>query len=50
MKLHKNDKLLFIGDSITDCGRSHPVGRGVRGWAMDMSHRCMPCYGLFIPN
>ena len=22
MKLQKNDRLLFIGDSITDCGRS----------------------------
>ncbi len=22
-----NDKLLFIGDSITDCGRARPVGR-----------------------
>ena len=26
MKLEKNDTLLFIGDSITDCGRSRPIG------------------------
>ncbi|MEO2204130.1 SGNH/GDSL hydrolase family protein [Paenibacillus pabuli] len=31
MKLQKNDKLLFIGDSITDCGRVHPVGEGSSG-------------------
>ncbi len=29
MKINKNDKLLFIGDSITDCGRARPVGEGV---------------------
>jgi lysophospholipase L1-like esterase len=28
MKIEKNSKLLFIGDSITDCGRAHPVGEG----------------------
>ena len=28
MKLLKNDTLLFIGDSITDCGRQFPVGEG----------------------
>lgn len=28
MKLAKNDTLLFIGDSITDCGRQFPVGEG----------------------
>ncbi|CAH1214544.1 MULTISPECIES: SGNH/GDSL hydrolase family protein [Paenibacillus] len=31
MKLQKNDTLLFIGDSITDCGRQHPVGEGSHG-------------------
>nr|WP_154983914.1 SGNH/GDSL hydrolase family protein [Paenibacillus xylanexedens] len=31
MKLQKNDRLLFIGDSITDCGRAHPVGEGSSG-------------------
>lgn len=25
----KNDKLLMIGDSITDCGRSRPIGEGL---------------------
>jgi lysophospholipase L1-like esterase len=28
MKLQKGDKLVFIGDSITDCGRTQPVGEG----------------------
>lgn len=28
MKLGYNDKLVMIGDSITDCGRAHPVGDG----------------------
>ncbi|MGN7165769.1 SGNH/GDSL hydrolase family protein [Paenibacillus cellulositrophicus] len=28
MKLSQNDTLLFIGDSITDCGRVRPVGEG----------------------
>ena len=29
MKLEKNSKLLFIGDSVTDCGRQQPVGEGI---------------------
>jgi len=29
MKLNSNDKLLFIGDSITDCERKKPVGEGL---------------------
>ena len=28
MKIKKNSTLLFVGDSITDCGRGHPVGEG----------------------
>lgn len=28
MKLTQGDKLVFIGDSITDCGRKQPVGEG----------------------
>lgn len=28
MLLQPNTKLLFIGDSITDCGRDRPVGEG----------------------
>lgn len=31
MKIGKNHKLLFIGDSITDCGRSRPVGNARGG-------------------
>jgi lysophospholipase L1-like esterase len=31
MKLEKGQKLLFIGDSITDCERSKPVGEGLFG-------------------
>ena len=31
MKLEANQTLLFIGDSITDCGREKPLG--MRGWA-----------------
>jgi len=29
MKLDKNDKLVMIGDSITDAGRAQPVGEGL---------------------
>lgn len=29
MKIQPNSKLLFIGDSITDCGRARPVGEGL---------------------
>ena len=28
MKIEQNSRLLFIGDSITDCGRAVPVGEG----------------------
>jgi lysophospholipase L1-like esterase len=28
MRIKKNSKLLFIGDSITDCGRARPIGEG----------------------
>ena len=31
MLLHSGDTLLFIGDSITDCGRKRPIGEGVHG-------------------
>ncbi|MEK5058595.1 SGNH/GDSL hydrolase family protein [Paenibacillus shunpengii] len=31
MKLAQNDKLVFIGDSVTDCGRTRPVGEGSMG-------------------
>ncbi|MGE5675646.1 MAG: SGNH/GDSL hydrolase family protein [Mycobacterium leprae] len=29
MLLSKNDKLVIIGDSVTDCGRRQPVGEGL---------------------
>jgi len=29
VKLAPNSKLVFIGDSITDCGRARPVGEGL---------------------
>lgn len=29
MRLEKNDKLIMIGDSITDCGRGRPAGEGL---------------------
>ncbi len=28
MQLKPNSRLLFIGDSITDCGRKRPIGKG----------------------
>jgi lysophospholipase L1-like esterase len=31
MKLEKNDKLVMIGDSITDCERKRPYGEGIFG-------------------
>src|SRR5690625_1477219 len=29
MLLEKNDKLIFIGDSVTDCERAKPEGEGL---------------------
>jgi len=29
MKITQNEKLLFIGDSVTDCDRARPVGEGL---------------------
>lgn len=31
MKLSKGQKVVFIGDSVTDCGRAQPVGEGLFG-------------------
>lgn len=31
MLLEKGDKLVMIGDSVTDCGRSRPFGDGIKG-------------------
>jgi len=36
MKIEQNSRLLFIGDSITDCGRAIPIGEG-NGLVMAMS-------------
>jgi lysophospholipase L1-like esterase len=30
MKIDPGSRLLFMGDSVTDCGRARPVGRGSR--------------------
>ncbi len=38
MKIAANSKLLFIGDSITDCGRAQPIGEG-RGEALGQETR-----------
>lgn len=29
MLIGKNEKIVFIGDSVTDCGRVRPVGEGL---------------------
>lgn len=34
MRLQPNSRLLFIGDSITDCGRKRPVGEGASEGAL----------------
>lgn len=31
MLLKPNQKLVMIGDSVTDCGRARPVGEGLFG-------------------
>jgi lysophospholipase L1-like esterase len=31
MKLERGSKFIFIGDSITDCGRTHPFGEAPHG-------------------
>jgi len=31
MKIRNGSKLVFIGDSVTDCGRKQPVGEGLFG-------------------
>lgn len=31
MRIEPGSKLLFIGDSVTDCGRAQPVGEGLFG-------------------
>ena len=29
MRIGTNEKIVFIGDSVTDCGRVRPVGEGL---------------------
>ena len=31
MRINNNDTVIFLGDSITDCGRHHPNGEGSFG-------------------
>jgi lysophospholipase L1-like esterase len=42
MRFEKGDKVVFIGDSITDCGRSRPLGEGLSsafgdGWVRNVA-------------
>ena len=58
MKLNRNDKLVMIGDSITDCGRAQPVGEGLfealgRGYVaqVDALLGCVyPALGVRVVN
>lgn len=53
-----HQKLLFIGDSVTDCERSRPVGEGLfgaagKGWVslVDAALQCgFPALGLRVVN
>lgn len=40
MKLSKNDKLVMIGDSITDAGRAQPIGEG-QGETLGRGYVCL---------
>lgn len=47
MKLRNGQSLLFIGDSITDCGRSYPVGVGSglgEGYVAQVDGLLSACY------
>lgn len=58
MKLDKNDKMVMIGDSITDAGRAQPVGEGLfealgRGYVaqVDALLGCVyPALGVRVVN
>lgn len=51
MILGKGEKLLFIGDSITDCGRAKPEGEGgLERWELDMSRMWTGFCRRFIQN
>ena len=51
MLLEKGQKLLFIGDSVTDCERLKPDEKAYsEHWGMDMFPSLMDGYVLFILN
>jgi lysophospholipase L1-like esterase len=58
MKVHKGSKLLFLGDSITDAGRTRPVGEGLfdpmgKGFVnvvTGLLGSCYPEYDIRIVN
>lgn len=58
MKLERGQKLLFIGDSITDCDRSKPAGEGLfgalgKGYAANVDallHAVYPELGIRVIN
>lgn len=56
MKLKPNDTLLFVGDSITDCGRERPVGEngglgnGYAAQAAALLKAVYPQYGVRVLN
>jgi lysophospholipase L1-like esterase len=58
MKLNKDHKLVMIGDSITDCGRTQPVGEGLfdplgRGYVTMIDAllgTCHPQLGIRVVN
>jgi lysophospholipase L1-like esterase len=59
MKIQPNSRLLFIGDSITDCGRKRPIGEGAFDGALGNGYVSLidaalasgyPDYGIKIIN
>lgn len=59
MNLQANTRLLFIGDSITDCGRKRPIGRGTDNFGLGQGYVSLidaalasgyPDYGIEIIN
>lgn len=58
MKLAKNTRLVMIGDSITDCGRNHPIGesrknglgRGYVTYVNAFLAATYPEYDIYIQN
>jgi lysophospholipase L1-like esterase len=59
MKIHPKSRLLFIGDSITDCGRKRPIGEGAFDGALGNGYVSLidaalssgyPDYGIKVFN